>query len=104
MMTSVEMNEGFSPHAGTSGILLCPSGRMDADKTAESLETPDCETPRCNLSNSFVEVLLDISDEISVKEQEAYKIPDQTGWDDAVSNAALCYYYRPTYFPCYFLV
>lgn len=77
---------------------------MDADKTAESLETPDCETPRCKLSNSFVEVLLDISDEISVKEQEAYKIPDQTGWDDAVSNAALCYYYRPTYFPCYFLV
>ncbi|XP_047010605.1 uncharacterized protein C16orf46 homolog isoform X2 [Ictalurus punctatus] len=90
MMTSVEMNEGFSPHAGTSGILLCPSGRMDADKTAESLETPDCETPRCNLSNSFVEVLLDISDEISVKEQEAYKIPDQTGWDDAIQGWGRC--------------
>lgn len=76
-------------HAGISGIgllHLCPSGRMDADEITESLEKPNCKTRLHKLSRRIVEVLLDISEE-HVKEQEAYEIPNQTGWDEAVSNA-----------------
>ncbi|KAF4091818.1 hypothetical protein AMELA_G00041810 [Ameiurus melas] len=92
MMTSAEMTEmnGFSSHAGTSGRLLCPSGRMDADETSESSEEPDGETQPCRPPNAYVEVLLDISDEISGKDQEAYKIPDQTGWDEAIQGWGRC--------------
>lgn len=82
-MTSVEMIDALPHHTGASGILVCQPGRMDADKTSGSLEKPDCS---CKLSKGYVEVLLDISEENSVKEQEAYDIPDQAGWDEAVSR------------------
>lgn len=59
---------------------------MDADETTESLEKPNCKTRLHKFSRRIVEVLLDISEE-HAKEQEAYEIPNQTGWDEAVSNA-----------------
>ncbi|KAB5575192.1 hypothetical protein PHYPO_G00218030 [Pangasianodon hypophthalmus] len=76
--------------SGISGILICQSGRMDADKTTESLEKPDCSAPVCKLSKGCVEVLLDISEENSGKEQEAYEIPNQTGWDEAIQGWGQC--------------
>ncbi|KAK3570936.1 hypothetical protein QTP86_030715 [Hemibagrus guttatus] len=99
MMTSVLMNDVLPPspyqkkkkHAGISGIgiHLCQSGRMDVDETTESLEKPDCKTRLHKLSRRIVEVLLDISEE-NLKEQEAYEIPNQTGWDEASQGWGQC--------------
>lgn len=63
---------------------------MDVDKTTGSLEEPVCSTPLCILSRGYVDVLLDISEENSVKEQEAYEIPNHVGWDEAVSTMHQC--------------
>ncbi|KAG7332919.1 hypothetical protein KOW79_003054 [Hemibagrus wyckioides] len=62
---------------------------MDADETTESLEKPDCKTRLHKLSRRIVEVLLDISEE-HFKEQEAYEIPNQTGWDEAIQGWGQC--------------
>lgn len=54
----------------------------------QSLEKPDCGAPLCKLSGGgrVEELLLNISEESSVKEQEPYEILNQTGWDEAVST------------------
>ncbi|KAF5895225.1 hypothetical protein DAT39_015073, partial [Clarias magur] len=51
----------------------------------QSLEKPDCGAPSCKLSGGerVEELLLNISEESSVKEQEPYEILNQTGWDEA---------------------
>lgn len=83
-MTSSEMIDSMVSFSdtGISGFLFCQSGRMEAEKSTESLQKLDL----CKLSRGFVELLLDISEESCGKEQEAYEIPDQAGWDEAVSK------------------
>ncbi|XP_053356513.1 uncharacterized protein C16orf46 [Clarias gariepinus] len=58
----------------------------------QSLEKPDCGAPLCKLSGGgrVEELLLNISEESSVKEQEPYEILNQTGWDEAIQGWGRC--------------
>ncbi|KAI5616279.1 hypothetical protein C0J50_24116 [Silurus asotus] len=60
---------------------------MDDVKTPKRLEKPDCSA---KLSKRCVEVLVDMSEEISEKEQQPKEIFDQTGWDEAIRSWREC--------------
>lgn len=62
----------------------CDSGCIDDERT-ETFEDPGSDDYK-SLDRAHVNVLLNISDEQTFKEQDPFEVQNDIGWEEAVSN------------------
>ncbi|XP_062860582.1 uncharacterized protein C16orf46 homolog [Trichomycterus rosablanca] len=63
---------------------------MDTGESTESSVNQDRNDPFCRFNREQVDVLLDISEESSLKDQDGYEFITQTGWHEAIQGWGRC--------------